>query len=113
MYESHTRTAPRVNNMSRPSIAPQRALTLTEELEKLEQSITLTLQGGYLSYQFTLYAWLIRTEIDHNFSRAHRIVTTSILPVVEQYGKHSEAVWEGSKVNTLPISEVGLCVDRL
>ena len=36
-------------------------------------------------------------EIDHNFSRAHRIVTTQVLPVVEQYGKHSEAVWEGSK----------------
>ncbi|KAF2194248.1 hypothetical protein K469DRAFT_744899 [Zopfia rhizophila CBS 207.26] len=66
--------------MSRPSVAPPRNLTLTEELEKLEQSITLTLQ-----------------EIDHNFSRAHRIVTASILPIVEQYGKHSEAVWEGSK----------------
>ena len=36
-------------------------------------------------------------EIDHNFSRAHRIVTTSVLPIVEQYAKHSEAVWEGSK----------------
>ncbi|OCK82367.1 hypothetical protein K432DRAFT_349157 [Lepidopterella palustris CBS 459.81] len=66
--------------MSRQSIAQPRNLTLTEELEKLEQSITLTLQ-----------------EIDHNFSRAHRIVTTSILPTVEQYAKHSEAVWEGSK----------------
>ncbi|KAH7128515.1 DASH complex subunit Ask1-domain-containing protein [Dendryphion nanum] len=66
--------------MSRLSMAPQRNLSLTEELEKLEQSITLTLQ-----------------EIDHNFSRAHRIVTTNILPIVEQYGKHSEAVWEGSK----------------
>ncbi|PVH90635.1 hypothetical protein DM02DRAFT_420813 [Periconia macrospinosa] len=66
--------------MSRQSMAPPRNLSLTEELEKLEQSITLTLQ-----------------EIDHNFSRAHRIVTTSILPIVEQYGKHSEAVWEGSK----------------
>jgi DASH complex subunit ASK1 len=58
-----------------------RNLTLTEELEKLEQSITLTLQ-----------------EIDSNFSKAHRIVTGSILPVVEQYGKHSSDVWEGSKV---------------
>jgi DASH complex subunit ASK1 len=67
--------------MSRPSsVASARNLTLTEELEKLEQSITLTLQ-----------------EIDHNFSRAHRIVTGSILPVVEQYAKHSEAVWEGSR----------------
>ncbi|KAK3703861.1 DASH complex subunit ask1 [Vermiconidia calcicola] len=64
--------------MSRQS-AP-RNLTLTEELEKLEQSITLTLQ-----------------EIDSNFSKAHRIVTTSILPVVEQYAKHSSDVWEGSK----------------
>ncbi|KAJ4406522.1 hypothetical protein N0V91_004464 [Didymella pomorum] len=66
--------------MSRQSMAPNRNLSLTEELEKLEQSITLTLQ-----------------EIDHNFSRAHRIVTTGILPIIEQYGKHSEAVWEGSK----------------
>ena len=31
--------------MSRQSTAAQRNLTLTEELEKLEQSITLTLQG--------------------------------------------------------------------
>ncbi|KAJ9666860.1 DASH complex subunit ask1 [Coniosporium apollinis] len=60
--------------------AASRGLTLTEELEKLEQSITLTLQ-----------------EIDHNFSRAHRIVTTSILPIVEEYVKHSAAVWDGSK----------------
>ncbi|KAH6716942.1 DASH complex subunit Ask1-domain-containing protein [Leptodontidium sp. 2 PMI_412] len=65
--------------MSRPS-STTRALSLTEELEKLEQSITLTLQ-----------------EIDHNFSRAHRIVTSSILPIVEQYAEHSNAVWEGSK----------------
>ncbi|KAL8853853.1 MAG: hypothetical protein Q9221_001324 [Calogaya cf. arnoldii] len=66
--------------MSRQSMAPPRNLSLTEELEKLEQSITLTLQ-----------------EIDHNFSRAHRIVTTSILPVVEQYAEHSKDVWESSK----------------
>ncbi|PLB36454.1 DASH complex subunit ASK1 [Aspergillus candidus] len=66
--------------MSRPSSISQRPLTLTEELEKLEQSITLTLQ-----------------EIDHNFSQAHRIVTTSILPVVEQYAESSRDVWEGAK----------------
>lgn len=36
-------------------------------------------------------------EIDHNFSKAHRIVTSSILPLVEQYGQHSRAVWEASK----------------
>ncbi|KLJ11116.1 hypothetical protein EMPG_13567 [Blastomyces silverae] len=65
--------------MSRPNPG-QRNLTLTEELERLEQSITLTLQ-----------------EIDHNFSRAHRIVTTSILPTVEQYAEQSREVWEGSK----------------
>ncbi|POR39487.1 DASH complex subunit ask1 [Tolypocladium paradoxum] len=65
--------------MARPSAAA-RNLSLTEELEKLEQSITLTLQ-----------------EIDHNFSKAHRIVTTGILPLVEQYGEHSRSVWESSK----------------
>ncbi|EED21615.1 conserved hypothetical protein [Talaromyces stipitatus ATCC 10500] len=62
------------------SSSTQRNLTLTEELERLEQSITLTLQ-----------------EIDSNFSRAHRIVTTSILPIVEQYAEHSKDVWEGAK----------------
>ncbi|KAK4100831.1 hypothetical protein N658DRAFT_426770 [Parathielavia hyrcaniae] len=66
--------------MSRPGPSVPRNLTLTEELEKLEQSITLTLQ-----------------EIDHNFSKAHRIVTTSILPLVEQYGEHSRSVWESTK----------------
>ena len=67
--------------MSRSSASSQqRQLSLPEELEKLEQSITLTLQ-----------------EIDHNFSKAHRIVTSSILPIVEQYAEHSKAVWEGSK----------------
>ncbi|KAK0391092.1 hypothetical protein NLU13_0594 [Sarocladium strictum] len=65
--------------MARPGAAA-RNLSLTEELERLEQSITLTLQ-----------------EIDHNFSKSHRIVTTSILPLVEQYGEHSRAVWEASK----------------
>ncbi|KAI1379339.1 DASH complex subunit Ask1-domain-containing protein [Hypoxylon crocopeplum] len=66
--------------MSRPRPSSARNLTLTEELERLEQSITLTLQ-----------------EIDHNFSKAHRIVTTSILPLVEQYGEQSKAVWEASQ----------------
>lgn len=60
-------------------IGASRGLTLTEELEKLEQSITLTLQ-----------------EIDSNFSKAHRIVTTAILPIVEQYAQHSADVWQGS-----------------
>lgn len=60
---------------------PSRTLTLPEELERLEQQITLTLQ-----------------EIDSNFSKAHRIVTSSILPIVEEYAKHSNEVWEGSKV---------------
>ena len=32
--------------MSRTNSAPQRNLTLPEELERLEQSITLTLQGN-------------------------------------------------------------------
>ena len=70
--------------MSRPT---QRNLTLTEELERLEQQITLTLQ-----------------EIDSNFSKAHRIVTTSILPIVEEYAKHSNEVWEGSKVRLQALS---------
>ncbi|EFQ98780.1 hypothetical protein MGYG_01795 [Nannizzia gypsea CBS 118893] len=65
--------------MSHPP-AVQRNLTLTEELEKLEQSITLTLQ-----------------EIDSNFNRAHRIVTSSIIPIVEQYAENSKDVWEASK----------------
>ncbi|OAL67343.1 hypothetical protein A7C99_1207 [Trichophyton rubrum] len=66
-------------SMSHPP-AVQRSLTLTEELEKLEQSITLTLQ-----------------EIDSNFNKAHRIVTSSIIPIVEQYAENSKDVWETSK----------------
>ena len=45
-------------------------------------------------------------EIDHNFARAHRIVTTSILPVVERYSKESDAVWEGSRVRTMHIDSL-------
>ena len=41
----------------------------------------------------------LRIEIDHNFSKAHSIVTSSILPVVEQYAEQSRQVWEGSKVS--------------
>ena len=67
--------------MAPPGSGAQRSLSLTEELERLEQSITLTMQ-----------------EIDSNFAKAHRIVATSILPIVERYAKNSEAVWEGSKV---------------
>ena len=66
--------------MARPVSNQQRTLTMMEELEKLEQSITMTLQ-----------------EIDHNFSRAHRIVTSQILPVVDEFAKHSENLWENSK----------------
>jgi DASH complex subunit ASK1 len=88
--------------MSRPSQA-QRPLSLTEELEKLEQSITLTLQGTskHKSKQ-TKHLPRCLAEIDHNFSQAHRIVTTSILPLVEQYTEHSRDVWEGSKVSRSP-----------
>ena len=89
--------------MSRISSAAQpRALTLTEELEKLEQSITLTLQGA-LPLVSSRSLRLMLAEIDHNFSRAHRIVTSSILPIVEQYGGHSKEVWEGSRVRPSPL----------
>ena len=75
--------------MSRQSMLPSapsangapRQLSLTEELEKLEQSITLTLQ-----------------EIDHNFNQCHRIVTHSIIPVIERFSDESNNVNEGSRV---------------
>lgn len=51
-----------------------------ERLERLEQSITQLLY-----------------EIDSNFSRCHRIITTNILPVVEKYADNSGQVWEHSK----------------
>lgn len=41
--------------MSRQSSSSQRPLTLTEELEKLEQSITLTLQGMRLLTTFAAH----------------------------------------------------------
>ncbi|KAK6507520.1 DASH complex subunit ask1 [Arthrobotrys musiformis] len=55
--------------------AAPRQLSLTEELERLEQSITLTMQ-----------------EIDRNFSQCHRIITHSIMPVVDKYAEHSRDV---------------------
>lgn len=84
--------------MARPSSSVQRNLTLMEELEKLEQSITLTLQGTRRLRACPSHITELSTEIDSNFSRAHRIVTSSILPVVDDYAKHSENVWESSKV---------------
>ncbi len=51
-----------------------------EKLERLEQSITQLLY-----------------EIDSNFSKCHRIITTNILPVVEQYAENSREVWNNSK----------------
>lgn len=51
-----------------------------ERLERLEQSIT------QLLYQ-----------IDASFSSSHRIITGSILPVVEQYAQHSASVWEHAR----------------
>lgn len=86
--------------MSHLNVSLQRNLTLTEELEKLEQSITLTLQGMCdPEHQHRIANQLMLSlEIDHNFSKAHRIVTASILPIVERYAEHSKDVWEGSKV---------------
>jgi hypothetical protein len=50
-HTSPAHTATKHAKMSRQSMAPNRNLSLTEELEKLEQSITLTLQGKQtLSY---------------------------------------------------------------
>lgn len=89
--------------MSHLGVSSQRSLTLTEELEKLEQSITLTLQGVSLPKEAPETSWLMLSlEIDHNFSRAHRIITASILPIVERYAEHSKDVWEGSKVCSNP-----------
>ena len=45
----HERRHHELDKMSRQSMAPNRNLSLTEELEKLEQSITLTLQGKQTS----------------------------------------------------------------
>ncbi|CAB89002.1 DASH complex subunit Ask1 [Schizosaccharomyces pombe] len=51
-----------------------------EQLERLEQSITLALY-----------------EIDANFSKCHRTVTTKILPIVEKYAKNCNTIWDSSK----------------
>jgi DASH complex subunit ASK1 len=51
------------------------------ELERLEQSITLCLQ-----------------EIDHNFIKCHRTVT-ACLPTIDRYAEQSKAVWDGSSVS--------------
>lgn len=52
---------------------------LIDELEKTEQSITLTLQ-----------------EIDRNFAQAHKIVQQTIIPVIEKYGEQSRSLWSSA-----------------
>ncbi|WBW70597.1 DASH complex subunit Ask1 [Schizosaccharomyces osmophilus] len=51
-----------------------------ERLERLEQSITLALY-----------------EIDANFAKCNRTVSTRILPIVENYTKSCSNIWESSK----------------
>ena len=60
--------------MSRPNVAAPRNLSLTEELEKLEQSITLTLQGiaGLLRQ--------LRKEPNCDVDLGQRSITTSAEP---------------------------------
>ena len=62
-----------------PPPPPAPRINYAEELEKTEQSITLALQ-----------------EIDRNFAKAHKIVATSVVPVIEQYGQESRRVWQGA-----------------
>lgn len=77
-----------------------------EELERLEQSITLTLQGVCVCLFLSMSGKVLSAnasnlvEIDHNFNRAHRTVTGEILPVVEQYAEQSRGVWDGCKVRS-------------
>lgn len=93
-----TPTNPRADTAA---MAQRPPLSLTAELERLEQQITLTYQGALSpASPVRFLCWptgLTTAEIDHNFAKAHRIVTGSILPIVERYAKESEAVWEGSK----------------
>ncbi|KAL1925628.1 uncharacterized protein VTP21DRAFT_511 [Calcarisporiella thermophila] len=56
-------------------------MEIAEEIEKLEQNITLALQ-----------------EIDHNFARCHHVLATRVLPQAERYSKASKDVWEGCKM---------------
>ncbi|KAH8156878.1 hypothetical protein CIB48_g11369 [Xylaria polymorpha] len=53
------------------------------------------LDGGIREIRAVYYSHTTSfPEIDHNFSKAHRIVTTSVLPLVEQYGEHSKNFWK-------------------
>lgn len=99
-WSSPSKSTPPHTTAPTPTMAQRSQLALTTELEKLEQSITLTLQGTptFPRLPPAITTPLTRLEIDHNFARAHRIVTTSILPIVDRYAKESDAVWEGSKV---------------
>lgn len=59
--------------MSRHSVAPARSLSLTEELERLEQSITLTLQGTSNATGFATPKMLIsrRDRLELQQSASH------------------------------------------
>lgn len=65
----------------------QRNLTLTEELEKLEQSITLTLQGARTDLQYTPFMIAQKKANNMNFQKLIAIspeLTGSSLPASYQ-----------------------------
>lgn len=101
----HPRTGTGSHNtdgtMSRQSMAPQRNLSLTEELEKLEQSITLTLQGkqGLACPANATDEGRNRPELQPRASHRHI-----------RHPAHCRAVWEalGSRVGGLQVLEAVL-----
>ncbi|KAF8982106.1 DASH complex subunit ask1 [Haplosporangium bisporale] len=63
------------------SITPQTASEVLDEIERLEQGITRTLQ-----------------EIDQKFSTCQTIVTSKILPSIDLYGEASRDVWNHARL---------------
>ncbi|KAG0027194.1 DASH complex subunit ask1 [Podila clonocystis] len=63
------------------SMTPQTASEVLDEIERLEQGITRTLQ-----------------EIDQKFSTCQTIVTSKILPSIDLYGEASRDVWNHARL---------------
>lgn len=83
------------NTMSRANAPSVRPLSLTEELEKLEQSITLTLQGTYTRLLSKRSWFLMTTQKSITISVAHTVsslqvsfqLLSNMQNIQKQYGK--------------------------
>ena len=71
--------------------------SLQEQLEQLDQIITIRLQV-IVSSNFCFWKLTVSQNIDANMSRAHYILSEKILPAVKRFNLNTEPVREAARV---------------